>query len=64
MKTTLTKLFAQASIKYCHEDGCYLGTCPVNCIVFLLKGHVQRAIPFLIYGDYKLIERLAKEVGD
>ena len=57
----LNKLFSQAGDKYCDEDGCYIGTCPVNCLAFLFNQHIKKNIPFLIFGDYLLLQRLAKQ---
>ena len=57
---SMGRLFEKAGTKYCHEDGCYLGTCPVNCLAFLYGQHLKMGNVIMIYGDYKLIERLGK----
>ena len=56
----LNMLFSKAGDIYCHEEGCYSGSCPVNCLAFLLTKHLQSRVSFMIFGDYMLIKRLAK----
>ncbi len=58
--TNLGDLFDKAGDKYCDSEGCYLGTCPVNCLVFLVSRHLKHGLFFMLYGDYQLLKRLGK----
>ncbi len=54
-------LFDAASIKHCSEDSCYIGTCPVNCLVTLFYEHLQvENNEFLMFCDWALAKKLAK----
>jgi len=56
----LGDLFDAASKNYCSEDTCYLGTCPVNCLVYLVEEHLRKKMYFMLYGDYKQLKELAR----
>ena len=57
---SLGDLFNAAGETWCDEDGCYIGTCPVNCLVFLVDTHMKNKLYFMLYGDLELLKRLAK----
>ncbi len=64
MQTTLDQLVTKASDKYCHlDDGCYVSTCTVNCVVFNLKGHVENKNHIMIFGYLKLLEKMSKAIN-
>ena len=56
----LETLHRNAHEKRCTSDhaDCYIGTCPVNTVAFLLNEHKDR--PWMIFGLIKYIEWLAK----
>ncbi len=56
------ELFEAAAEKHCDDEGCYLGTCPVNCLVFLVTLHMKQKLYFMLYGDIQLLKRLGNEV--
>ncbi len=58
----LGELFDAAAEKHCDEEGCYLGTCPVNCLVFLVSLHMRQRLFFMLYGDIQLLKKLSHEV--
>ena len=53
-------LFDKASDTYCSEEGCYLGTCPVNCLASLYYEFLKEQNLIMIFGCYKLLQRLSK----
>ena len=53
-------LFDKAANNYCPEDGCYTGTCPVNCMANIFGEHLRKKQYWLMYGDVKVLMRLAK----
>jgi hypothetical protein len=57
---TLGETFDKAAKKHCDEDGCYVGTCPVNCLASLVGKHLNENNLFMLYGDYMIAKRLAK----
>ena len=60
-KRTVDKLLEKAYLKYCNgEDHCYFITCPINSLMLNMSFHVYQKDELMIYGDYKILERLAK----
>jgi hypothetical protein len=57
---SIGKVFDDAATKHCDEDGCYVGTCPVNCMASLLNKHMTAKDYWMIFGDYMVIKRLSK----
>ena len=57
---TLSEAFDDAAVKHCNEDGCYVGTCPVNCLASLVGKHLKNKDVWMIYGDYAVAKRLGK----
>lgn len=55
---SLGDAFDKAAKKHCDEDGCYVGTCPVNCLASLLKQHLKDGNLWMVYGDYMIAKRL------
>ena len=54
------KLLQKAYRKYCHgEDRCYIMTCPLIALMMNAGVHLkQQGNILLVYGDYKLLERM------
>jgi len=57
---TLGAMFDDAAKVHCGEEGCYVGTCPVNCLASLVSKHLKENDLFMLYGDYMLAKRLGK----
>jgi|GEM_PF-4140470 len=58
---SLGDLFDNAAQRHCSEgDSCYVGTCPVNCLVPLVSVHLKYRLFFMLYGDCMVLKRLAK----
>ena len=57
----LGETFNKAADKHCDEDGCYIGTCPVNCLASLVSKHLKDNDFFMLFGDYMIAKRLAKK---
>lgn len=56
----LGNVFDEAAKKHCDEEGCYVGTCPVNCLASLVSKHLKDGNLWMIYGDYMVAKRLSK----
>ena len=54
-------LLDNAYQRYCNmEDNCYITTCPINVLMLNFGMHIKEREPMLIYGDYKLLERMGR----
>jgi hypothetical protein len=56
---SLGDMFDAAAKLHCSEDGCYVGTCPVNCLASLVSRHLKDNNYWMIYGDYMIAMRLS-----
>jgi len=55
------KLLHKAYNRYCNgDDHCFILTCPVNVLMFNIAIHNHERNELLMYGDYKILERLGK----
>lgn len=59
----LNELFDKASDRICPEGGCYLQTCPVNIMAFMIGDHIRQENPMMIFGDYQLLKKMNKRHG-
>jgi len=58
----LGDLFNQASEIYCGEEDCFVGTCPVNCLVSIINEHLKQPDnEWLLFADWMLLKRLTKK---
>jgi hypothetical protein len=57
---SLGEVFDDAAKMHCDEEGCYVGTCPVNCLASLVSKHLKEQSLWMIYGDYMIAKRLSK----
>lgn len=54
-------LLDNAYMRYCNQDDhCYVTTCPINCLMLNFGVHIREREPMLIYGDYKMLEKLGR----
>ena len=57
----INKLLKKAYNRYCDGDEhCYIMTCPINTVVWNMGVHLHNRDKLLIYGNYKLLERLGR----
>ncbi len=64
MPTILDGLVNKASSVYCHiDDGCYVSTCALNCIVYNLKEHIDKENYMLVFGYIRLLEKMGKDIN-
>jgi len=55
------KLLNKVYKKYCNgTDHCFVLTCPVNSLMMNMARHAHEGNKFLLYGDYMVLEDLAK----
>jgi len=55
------RLLQRAYRRYCHgEDRCYIMTCPLISLMMNAGIHLKQGNLLLIYGDYKLLERMGR----
>jgi len=55
------KLLNKAYRRYCNsDDHCFFVCCPVNALMFNVGMHNHEQNALLIYGDYKILERLGR----
>lgn len=57
----LGEYFDKAAKHYCGDEGCYVATCPVNCLAALVGEHLRSQNYWLLFGDYMIAKRLAKD---
>ena len=54
-------LLDNAYMRYCNsEDNCLFTVCPINSLMLNFGVHIIAKEPMMIYGDYKLLERLGR----
>jgi len=57
----INKLLQKAYKRYCSGDEhCYVMTCPINTVIWNMGTHLFQRNKLLIYGNYKLMERMGK----
>ena len=61
MRTALDEIVSKVSDIYCHlDEGCYVSTCSLNCIVFNLKEHLEKKNHIMIFGYMALLFKMSK----
>ena len=56
---SLSTVFDRAALLNCGEGGCYVGTCPVNCLASLVNKYLKENNAFMLFGVYQITKRLA-----
>lgn len=57
----IDKLLQRAYKRYCQgEDRCYVLTCPLVALMMNAGIHLKGGNLLLIYGDYRLLERMGR----
>jgi len=57
----IDKLLHKAYKRYCNgDDHCFVLTCPINALMFNVGLHMFEKNVLMIYGDYKILERLGR----
>ncbi len=55
----IKKILEKGYKRYCHGDRhCYSMTCPLNAIIWNMGIHLIQGDKLLIYGNYKLLEKM------
>ncbi len=62
VRTEIDRLMDIAYDKYCGGDSpCYFASCPVNAVMLNFSKHIDEKSIMLLYGDFKVLERLGEK---